>query len=679
MTRQAFLFLVLLLSQVQAAAQCMPYMGQFNNGVCGGATYTYGPIVTGWTLSSQVAYSWTANLPAGAAIIGPTNGPQLTVSVPNYYSISPCSFTSLFVTGTVYDSANGCTDFNARNIDFPNIWDASITGGIVGGCDSNATHWYEWSYPHSPFSNCEYSASWTISGGVIDTVMTSTTSNFKTDSVRVRWTTSNGQGSLTVNYSYYGIPGSSADLPILCGGHSKTLMLQNVGPQIAGPGAVCDSNTYSYTAVVNGDSIRWTALGAGTVQSGATTSTAQVQWTGPGALVATVYDNYCVYRDTFQVVWGTASMPNLGPDLQRCAGGTVTLIPGAFASYLWSTGATTPSIVVTTDTLVWVDVTDANGCTGRDTVRIEWTPVNQVDLGPDQVQCVGDTLFLSPGNFMTYLWSSGATSPTLAVTSDTLVTVSVTDSNGCASSDTLAITWHALPNPQLGPDQLACDGDTVVLSPGSFASYSWSTGATAPTVTVLATDTVMVTVTDANGCSNSDTVVVEFLPLPTAAFNISGSNLSYVFLDQSVGNISSWIWDFGDGNSSTQPNPAHTYATNGLYVVCLTVSGSCSATVCDTLDLTVGMAGGLSPTWLVYPNPAAEALSVEMLRPGTLVQRLDVFALDGRRTGVGTVLQPGIQRVVLDVSRLPNGYYFLQRTNNGAVEYRKFVVMRPKN
>jgi len=71
---------------------------------------------------------------------------------------------------------------------------------------------------------------------------------------------------------------------------------------------------------------------------------------------------------------------------------------------------------------------------------------------------------------------------------------------------------------------------------------------------------------------------------------------------------SSWSWDFGDGSSSGQADPAHIYDTPGIYVVTLTVSddGGCSFTTSDTLNI---IAVGATQSYLsfdvnLFPNPA---------------------------------------------------------------------------
>ncbi|HSG68182.1 MAG TPA: PKD domain-containing protein [Bacteroidales bacterium] len=72
----------------------------------------------------------------------------------------------------------------------------------------------------------------------------------------------------------------------------------------------------------------------------------------------------------------------------------------------------------------------------------------------------------------------------------------------------------------------------------------------------------------------------------------SNPNTVY-FYDESIpsGQIDSWFWDFGDGGTSTQQNPEHTFSDNGLYGVCLTItsdSGSCTSTYCDSIYISGG-------------------------------------------------------------------------------------------
>ncbi len=65
--------------------------------------------------------------------------------------------------------------------------------------------------------------------------------------------------------------------------------------------------------------------------------------------------------------------------------------------------------------------------------------------------------------------------------------------------------------------------------------------------------------------------------------SIPGNNYAIQFIDASMGNITSWAWDFGDGSFSTEQNPLHTYNQSGNYEVCLTInaSDSCQSTWCE--------------------------------------------------------------------------------------------------
>lgn len=108
---------------------------------------------------------------------------------------------------------------------------------------------------------------------------------------------------------------------------------------------------------------------------------------------------------------------------------------------------------------------------------------------------------------------------------------------------------------------------------------------------------------------------------PTVNFSSADSLLSVSFADNTIGGPTSYLWDFGDGNTSTQPNPTHSYTTSGNYTVCLTATNSCGTdsscqvvsvcssvyasynpsvtTVClgDTLNLASNGTGGNTFTW----------------------------------------------------------------------------------
>ncbi|HHG84261.1 MAG TPA: PKD domain-containing protein, partial [Bacteroidetes bacterium] len=106
---------------------------------------------------------------------------------------------------------------------------------------------------------------------------------------------------------------------------------------------------------------------------------------------------------------------------------------------------------------------------------------------------------------------------------------------------------------------------------------------TAGTYTVTLTDSMFgwnVTCTDAA----TGTIVVSPGQAITANFSYTSAGLAATFSDMSNNSPTTWVWDFGDGNTSMMQNPSHTYTSNGTYTVCLVASNACNIdTFCQTV------------------------------------------------------------------------------------------------
>ena len=114
------------------------------------------------------------------------------------------------------------------------------------------------------------------------------------------------------------------------------------------------------------------------------------------------------------------------------------------------------------------------------------------------------------------------------------------------------------------------NGDGVIDSTSQNPTYKYTTAGVY---------NITLTVKDNNNATNSVTrsiTVVEINIPPTANFTFTtGANLTVNFTDLSNdpdGNITSWLWNFGDGNTSTEQNPQHQYTIPQLYNVTLTVT-----------------------------------------------------------------------------------------------------------
>lgn len=126
------------------------------------------------------------------------------------------------------------------------------------------------------------------------------------------------------------------------------------------------------------------------------------------------------------------------------------------------------------------------------------------------VLCPGDSVELDAGDGYTrYGWNldgtpvPGAAGRSIVVRSAGAYTVSVTDADGCSgTSDTIHVRLNAPPAPVISSSSgtSLCEGDSVVLSAGSYASYRWSTGEPTPTIIVRSAGSYTVEVTDSAGC-----------------------------------------------------------------------------------------------------------------------------------------------------------------------------------
>jgi len=207
---------------------------------------------------------------------------------------------------------------------------------------------------------------------------------------------------------------------------------------------------------------------------------------------------------------------NAGVDQLVCAGENVVLTAIGAQDYTWTNGVTNGVGFVPSTTGTYnVTGTDVNGCSNNDQILVTVNPLPTVNAGNDITVCSQDIVTLIATGAQNYQWNNGATNGTpFSATATQMYTVIGTDANGCEDTDQLIVTVHALPIVTLGADTTTCANyGPILLNAGSgFSTYSWNTNAQTQTVNAAITGTYIVTVTNANGCSNSDAILVTFDP-----------------------------------------------------------------------------------------------------------------------------------------------------------------------
>ena len=209
-----------------------------------------------------------------------------------------------------------------------------------------------------------------------------------------------------------------------------------------------------------------------------------------------------------------------------------------------------------------------------------------------------------------FLWSNGATTEDLQNIGANNYTVTVTDSRGCEEQKTVVVTRQTplvlTLNTSIIPD---CINKTVIQRNelevlGGVAPYniSWSngmiSGANDEFMETTQNGTVIVEVTDSLGCTEQLVFDINLFTLGDPSFNYDSFAYSdfgilsiddpITFINTSSGDPLNFLWSFGDGNTSTDKDPTHTYTTEGTYEVILTVQYPYGCSFTETMTINIG-------------------------------------------------------------------------------------------
>jgi|GEM_PF-5203340 len=394
-----------------------------------------------------------------------------------------------------------------------------------------------------------------------------------------------------------------------------------------------------------------------------------------------------------------------------------------YSSYSWSTGDTTPMITLTATGPITLTV----GGGGSSTVEVfQDQLLNQTNIftspfGEDF--CDGDVVevqtFVDPGNWV--LWSWG---DTVFSTSDCDVDygqgcgmivnnsgvysyVRYNAGTGCFFSSFPAfVTFHSNPVATISQS-----GDTLYANTPGASAFQWYDGtqtsipnATNAWYQPLVPDSYYVEAANAHpggSCTGplsgatywSSNCIASYYHYPDTS-----SQYSITIVNTSIpipGSGVSFLWDFGDGNTSTQAYPQHQYTGPGTYNVCVTVSnGSCSHTYCDNIQvvnkvtapfsinvvdpLTVGIE---KPDldlidFRVWPQPVDGVLALTFSLEGATKLKVTMYDLRGRKvkTMPGLEMESGLQKIDLDCTSLTPGLYTIHFQAGDQNLIRKIAV-----
>ncbi|MBL4755042.1 MAG: T9SS type A sorting domain-containing protein [Flavobacteriales bacterium] len=448
------------------------------------------------------------------------------------------------------------------------------------------------------------------------------------------------------------------------------------------------------TVICNGDSswITATAVPQATYvwSTGDTTATIAVDSVG----VYTVTVTNCGGTTSNSITLSAPTTPPVftvsASQASMCVGDPVTLTVSSVSQgvYIWSTGDTALTTIVTDTGTYWVVVSNCGGVDSSSITLGLPSPPTATITGNDPF-CSGTSLTLTAGTepSATYVWSTGDSTQSLVVTTEGTFTVTVAN---CGGSDVASVTTAFLAAPSLsvtlsGPTQF-CEAPGVDLLLSAFAfgadpfTYVWSNGDNTQFLTLSTpaqSGFYTVTATDACGIAVTDTgstVVISESPTLVATvtdasdFGASDGAITTV----TTGGTAPYAYIWNDLANSTTADLSN--LTAGNYNVTVTDANGCTSIVANVVSSLVGIDEVNIGTFNVQPNPSNGKFSVTM---SGLYD--DEYAFEIRNV-LGQIVYSEsfngltVNTVNLNLSENGKGIYFLTFRNSEGERTEKLIV-----
>lgn len=342
---------------------------------------------------------------------------------------------------------------------------------------------------------------------------------------------------------------------------------------------------------------------------------------------------------------------------------------------VYNANLSNPFTVAVTDggTYEILYLTDASGCpadttglTGSAVVQFFPSPV--IDLGPDSSVC-GDYVLDAGAGFTSYNWSTGAATSSVTADASGTYAVTVTDANGCSSTDEVALEVFPLPQVELG-DTVLCEGATFIFNAGApYAAYLWHDGSTGQLFQVDTVTTVSVTVTDFNGCEGSATASITAVvsnPTPTVS---STEGYAPVTLDAGAGYIA-YFWNTG---AMTQ---TISVSASGTYTCTVTDAHGCKGK--DDAQPKIWPTGTAelltNEGFVIYPNPARDEFQLEFDQVQRVPEYVELLDLGGKMVRKEPLDRSSTMHRI-SVSGMAAGRYILRFASEDAIRETPLIIV----
>ncbi len=300
----------------------------------------------------------------------------------------------------------------------------------------------------------------------------------------------------------------------------------------------------------------------------------------------------------------------LANDTAVCANSSLQLNAPAGYNYSWSpsqglsnASIANPIATISNNITYFLTIEDATGCVGTDSITINSNPLPVLNLGNNQAVCANSILQLNAPAGFSYNWipPNGLNNPTIAnplatISNNITYSLTITDAAGCAVTDSITINSNPLPVLNLGSNQSVCANGTIQLNAPSGYDYNWlpAAGLDNPTIanpvaTINNDAEYLLTITDALGCTASDSITIVAYPLPQISFAADTTvceNACVVLLPVVGGNLQGINWSPAASlDNSTIFNPTACPTGSVTYTATITDNNQCTASSTINVDV----------------------------------------------------------------------------------------------
>lgn len=396
-------------------------------------------------------------------------------------------------------------------------------------------------------------------------------------------------GSYTVSYN----DGSG------CAVLTSVPTVVNVNPLpvaiINGTLGICSGGTTTLDAGAGFSSYKWS--------TSAITRTISVSSASTYSVIVT-NANGCKGATSISTTASASPVPTITGATVFCQGSSTILDAGAgFSAYSWSNGASTRTITVNTAANFSVTVTNTSGCSGSTSINTSYYAPPTPSISGNSTICpAGSTTLTANSDYVSYSWSTGATSQSIPVNVAGIYTVTVTDANGCSASINKLVSQAAVPVPVITGTLSFCGSSSTLLDVGlDYSSYAWSNGESTHSIIVSTAAIFSVTVTNASGCTGIASVTTTTTgSVPASPGLISGNNggvcnsTNNVYSIAAVPNTAFYVWTVptgativsGQGTTSITVNYSNNFSSGDIVVAASNACGQSPSNTARKLTIT---------------------------------------------------------------------------------------------